>query len=146
MQIQKAAGHYLPGAIPADVDFRHFLVAPPGSTNPTRIYFAPCDGGKSVVLGQYYDLSLAGGANANNPISNEAYQIVADPALYDSFNLPYIDTTSKHPSFTGFSATQTGLPVLNVQGVSLKSRVVWRAGSRWRKLDTDTIFAATPLK
>ena len=49
-------------------------------------------------------------------------------------------------SATGFSATQTGLPVLNVQGVSLKSRVAWRAGSRWRKLDNDTILAATPLK
>ena len=146
MQMQKAAAHYLPGTVQADVDFRHYLVAPAGSSNPTRIYFAPCDGGKSVILGQYYDLSLAGTANANTPISNEVYQIVSDPALLDSFNLPYIDTQSKHPSFTGFSATQTGLAVLNVQGVSVKSRVAWRAGSRWRKLDNDTILAATPLK
>jgi len=28
----------------------------------------------------------------------------------------------------------------------VKSRAVWRAGSRWNKLDNDTIFAATPLK
>lgn len=146
MQLQKAAAHYLPGSIPADVDYRHFLVAPPASANPTRIYFARCDAGKSVVLGQYYDLSLAGTANANIPISNEVYQIVSDPSLFDSFNLPYIDTKSKHPTFTGFSATQTGLPVLNVQGVSMKSRVVWRSGSRWNKLDNDTILAATPLK
>ena len=146
MQLQKAAAHYLPGTQVADIDFRHYLVAPSGSAFPTRIYFAPCDGGKSVVLGQYYDLSLTGSSSANNPISNEVYQIVNDPGLLDSYNLPYVDTRSKHPSFTGFSATQTGLPVLNVQGVSLKSRVVWRAGSRWRKLDTDTILAATPLK
>jgi prepilin-type N-terminal cleavage/methylation domain-containing protein len=146
MQLQRASAHYLPGSVAADVDYRHFLVAPAGSTFPTRIYFAPCDAGKSVVLGQYYDLSLAGTPDANNPISNEVYQIVGDPALYDSFNLPYIDTKSKHPTFTGFSATQTGLPVLNVQGTSIKSRVAWRAGSRWRKLDNDTILADTPLK
>ena len=146
MQMQKSATHYLPGSQPSDVDYRHYLVAPVGSSFPTRIYFAPCDGGKTVVLGQYYDLSLAGTPDVNNPISNEAYQIVNDPALLDNYNLPYIDTRSKHPSYTGFSATQTGLPVLNVQGVSLKSRVVWRAGSRWRKLDNDTILAATPLK
>ncbi|MCW3095989.1 MAG: prepilin-type N-terminal cleavage/methylation domain [Chthonomonadaceae bacterium] len=146
MQVQKATTHYLPGALVTDVDFRHYFVAPAGSANPTRIYFAPCDGGKTVVLGQYYDLSLAGTSNANVPISNEAYQIVGDPALYDSFNLPYIDTKSKHPAFTGFSAIQSGLAVLNVQGVSVKSRVAWRAGSRWRKLDNDTILAATPIK
>jgi prepilin-type N-terminal cleavage/methylation domain-containing protein len=146
MQVQKGTTLYLPGSQLADVDFRHYLVAPAGSSNPTRIYFAPCDGGKTVVLGQYYDLSLAGTPDANSPISNEAYQINGDPATFDSFNLPYIDTKSKHPSYTGFSATQTGLPVLNVQGVSLKSRVAWRAGSRWRKLDNDTILAATPLK
>jgi prepilin-type N-terminal cleavage/methylation domain-containing protein len=146
MQVQKGSTHYLPATTATEVDFRHFLVAPAGSSFPTRIYFAPCDGGKTVLLGQYYDQSLVGTANENNPISNEAYQIVGDPALFDTFNLPYIDTQSKHPSFTGFSATQTGLPVLNVQGVSMKSRVVWRAGSRWHKLDTDTILAATPLK
>jgi len=146
MQVQKASTHYLPGSLPVDVDFRHYLVAPAASANPTRIYFAPCDAGKTVVLGQYYDLSLVGTANENIPISNEAYQIVGDPTLFDSFNLPYIDTKSKHPTFTGFSATQSGLPVLNVQGVSVKSRVAWRAGSRWSKLDNDTIFAATPLK
>ena len=86
MQVQKAASHYLPGSQVADIDFRHYLVAPAGSANPTRIYFAPCDAGKSVVLGQYYDLSLAGTASANTPISNEVYQIVNDPALYDSYN------------------------------------------------------------
>lgn len=146
MQVQKAAAHYLPAGTTTEIDYRHYLVAPAGSSNPTRIYFAPCDAGKSVVIGQYYDLSLAGTPAANNPISNEVYQIVGDPALYDSFNLPYIDTKSKHPTFTGFSATQTGLAVLNVQGVSVKSRIAWRDGSRWRKLDNDTILAATPSK
>ncbi len=141
MQLQKATTHYVPGVMVADVDYRHYLVAPAGSAFPTRIYFAKCDGGKTVMLGQYYDLS-----NGNTPISNESYQIISDPNQFDTFNLPYIDTKAKHPGFTGFSATQTGLPVLNVQGISVKSRVVWRAGSRWRKLDNDTILAATPLK
>jgi prepilin-type N-terminal cleavage/methylation domain-containing protein len=143
MQVQKASAHYLE-APTATTDYRHYYIGNtvPGTGIPTRIYFAPCDAGKTVVLGECF-IQVNGSPNPLR-LSNEAYQITEDrePTL----GLPYVDVKTQHPDAVGFSYTTTGRAVSNVQGGSLKSRAAWRSSQRWRKIDNDTFLLQTPIR
>lgn len=178
MQVQKAHSHYTEGADTATADtltYKDFLVGG-GASGATRIYFPRSEGGKSVVLGDYYVATNKTQAdfnkdsnnlilvtdNGNNNVycrhfASETYQIstATDPIV----NLCYIDVSVQHSEATteGWSLTRlvTGAAVQNVQGASLKSRILWRDSTkqikdgitgvvrsipRWRKLDSDTIL------
>ncbi len=138
VQVQKAAAHYREATAPGSVDFRHYFIGDGVTGKATRIYFAPCDAGKSVMLGEFYTTTRI------EPYHSMQFQISADPSLFDpDLNLPFIDIA---PSIgaTAFSAQQTGRRVNNVTGLSLKSRVAWRDAQRWRIQDTDTILVQQP--
>ncbi len=152
MQVQKAQARYTKADTPATVDYKSFYVG--GSANNVgglhRLYFPPSEAGKTVVLGEYYAVTNKMDSQ-NKPIikrfTNEAYQINDNRALFETFNgvtLTFIDLISQHAEADTdawqWTSDPTGLAVSNVQGSSLKSRVIWRSGDRWRKVDTDTFL------
>lgn len=151
MQVQKASAHYVPTRTAAAVDYRSYYVGGSSAADggqPTRIYFAPCDAGKTVVLGQYHAVDSQSKVHR---FTNEAYLINDNAALFENLNgteLTWIDIKQQH-SEAGtegwkWDPAQTGFAVRNVQGGSLKSRVVWRSSDRWRKVDNDTFLTPPP--
>ena len=150
MQVQKAAAHYKETANPANVDFRHYFIGDGTTGSATRIYFAPCDAGKSVIIGEFYILPVPALPGLNTgPYKSQTFQISENPQLFDvvpgaQAPLPYVDIASTVQGATGLSAVQTGRRVNNVQGCSVKSRVVWEDGSRWRVIDNDTVLVQSP--
>ena len=140
MQIQKATAHYREATAPTFVDFRHYYIGDGTTGGATRIYFAPCDAGKTVEIGEFYSTT------SSTPIRNQSFQITEDPTQFDttvSPPLPYIDVTSITGG-AGFSAVQTGRRVNNVQGISIKARVVWEDSLRWRHVDNDSVLIQAP--
>jgi prepilin-type N-terminal cleavage/methylation domain-containing protein len=147
VQIQKATANYLISPT-LPLNYNNFYVGGTiaGTGSPTRIYFPRCDAGKTVVLGEYYILWSDGRIDV---FRNEAFQLADDPALYDALNLPFLDVSTQHTragfTMTGFTATQTGRPVSNVQGVSMKTKVLWRNSNlRWRRVENDTLLNQQP--
>lgn len=145
MQVQKATAHYREAATPGAVDFRHYYIGDGTVGGATRIYFAPCDAGKSVILGEFYTNV------STQPNRNQTFQITEDSQLFEAVPgapspLPYIDITSTVSGAASLSATQTGRRVNNVQGCSVKSRVVWKDGLRWRRVDNDTVLVQSPAQ
>ena len=147
MQVQKATTHYIEASSAATIDVHSYWIGDgTGGSSPTRIYFPKCDAGKTVTVGEYYyNFTPGDPSDAQQPKHAESYQITNDINLLDAVGLPFIDITSQHKNATGFSATQTGRRVDNVQGVSLKSKIVWHSGQRWRHLETDTLLAPPPI-
>ncbi len=100
MQIQKATAHYKEASSPANVDFRTYYVGDGTTGSATRVYFAPCDAGKSVILGEFY-------VNGNSaPFRNQTFQITENPQQFDVVAgaqqpLPYIDITTAVSGATG---------------------------------------------
>ena len=157
MQVQKAHAHYVEALTAAAVDYKSYWVQEGG----TRIYFPRSEAGKTVVLGEYFVNTI----NGIKHFSNEAYQINDNTALFVN-GLTWIDLKSQHELeavqenwfFPNDKDSPKGESVLNVQGASLKSRIVWAGSSdktqdakgnpvfktRWRKLDTDTLLMQTP--
>ncbi len=151
MQVQKAAAHYTQTSTASDLLTKPNLFFIGDGTNgskATRLYFSPSEAGKTVTLGEYY-LSLNGNNN-NTPYTHEIYQIIDNQAQFDTLNgssLPYIDITDQHADIKSqtptFTAQVTGRAISYVQGVSLKSRVIWRSSDRWRKIDNDTVLQSS---
>ncbi len=150
MQIQKAHNRYVQADVPSTIDpgnggrpmdYRSYYVG--GSTNntgsPTRVYFPITETGKTIVLGNVYGVD--GNGNFLH-YSNDAYktQQVRGASL-GNIPLCYIDVSEKHPTFTVFNARRTGKAVDNVHGGSVTARIVWRNGTRWRKLDSETFLS-----
>ena len=93
MQIQKAAAHYRPATSPLNVDFRHYYVGNGVVGGATRIYFAQCDAGKSVIIGEFYTNGTV------SPYRNQQFQITSDSTQFDPvLNLPYIDISTVAPA------------------------------------------------
>ncbi len=142
-QLQKATAHYRQTVLPTGVDFRHYFVGTTSVGGTTRVYFAPCDAGKSIIIGEFYT-----SGHPTPPIwRNQIFQITADPqqfAVVGGQRLPFIDVTTIDPLATGIDPTTTGRRLNNVLGCSVKSRVIWQDGSRWRKIDNDSILVQAP--
>ena len=150
MQLQKAAAHYDEAPNQAGVSYHTFFVSPTGVATSTRIYFAKCDIGKTVIVGRF---TVDEGGNTNT-YTNETYQIHEADTIADPVGRPYIDVKEQHPNATQFNISLTGRAVENVQGGSIKSRVIWNNGAqrytdqnnnsrlntRWRKVDNDTFL------
>ncbi len=140
MQVLKASAHYREATTPTNVDFRHYYIGDGTTGGVSRIYFAPCDAGKTVEIGEFYAVGNS------QPFRNQSYQITSDSAQFDSSvspALPYIDVSSTTGG-AGFSAAQTGRRVSNVQGLSVKSRVIWEDTKRWRHSDNDSVLIQAP--
>lgn len=153
VQVQKAAAHYVESSLPSGVDYMHYYIGDGTTGVATRIYFAPCDAGKTVVIGQFYATPLPNKTlqSSNGQYRDQTLQITSNPAQFDqvpgaSAPLPYVDVIQIDPSIGGFSAAQTGLRVDNVQGSSIKARAIWLDNQRWRKLDNDSFMVQKPLQ
>jgi prepilin-type N-terminal cleavage/methylation domain-containing protein len=151
MQVQKAHSRYTQALDVNSLDYRSYYAGGGNSGgSPTRIYFSPGESGKTVVLGEYYVTATVNGQPVVKRFTNEAFQITDNPALSDLNGLPFVDLTTAHPEAAPpnenwtLTAAQTGQAVGNVQGASLKSRVIWRSSGRWRKVDNDTFLVPTP--
>ena len=149
IQLQKANAHYRPADSQATANtiYNNYYVGP----NATRIYFAPCELGKTVSLGILNYVDKAGN---NQHSSGETYQIINTGSTQ-----PYIDITARHTDAASFAdptkdPTKGLIPVENVTGVSMKARVIWLRSVQvtpnanppvapvyhWRKVDNDTIL------
>ncbi|HZT43011.1 MAG TPA: prepilin-type N-terminal cleavage/methylation domain-containing protein [Chthonomonadaceae bacterium] len=139
MQVQKASALYSQATAPP-LGYNNYYIGGTDSAQDGlawRLYFPPCDLGKTVVLGKY----TINTSNSNQPIetfTGEQFQITNDAP--DTLNLPHIDVKTAHPEAISFNDDPRAQAVSNVQGISLKSRVIWVSSSRWRKLDTDTLL------
>jgi prepilin-type N-terminal cleavage/methylation domain-containing protein len=151
MQVQKANAHYTQAATPGTVDYKSFYVGFSDAAQDgiqTRIYFPLCEAGKTVVLGEFFVTTNLAAPNNRLRFANETYQINADSAQFTRFGntvLTWIDLKSQHdPDASGqawsWDYTQTGRAVNNVRGASLRSRVIWKSATRWRKVDNDTFL------
>lgn len=90
---------------------------------PTRIYFAPSEVGKKVVIGEIWYLD---GTNRVQSLFDQEFQIVNEPG--NRFALPFIDITSKAPDATGFDYSN-GYAVRRISGASVSVRVLWNPES-----------------
>ena len=138
--------------------------AVPGDTESlTRIYFPRSEAGKSVSIGDYH-VVLAGN-NRLKRFNSEVYRITADSRDFKMivykgirYYLPYIDLRDQHPEAVSegwaLSTEETGVAANSVQGMSLKSRVLWLDSTspstdssgnpvilkRWRSVSSDTLI------
>ncbi len=150
MQVQKAYAKYSAVTTSASVDYKSYFAPTTGS----RVYFAISETGKSVLLGEYYVKTTGGEVKHFN---NETYQLSPDKTQYEN-GLPYLDLKDLHPEAGSegwsFNSDVTGRALSNVQGLSLKSRVIWLDSSstikdsagnsvllnHWKHNDTDTLL------
>lgn len=159
LQIQKAAASYTP-LTDAAPNFSQYFVG--GSNNvgvPTRLYFPLSEAGKTIVIREYWYRDNGGQVHR---IANESFRVNSNRTLFETLalgggNVPltWIDiaTPDKHPDAVAWDYTGAGYAATGVQGVSFRSRVLWRDGStvtatgngndvrtRWRRVDLDTVL------
>lgn len=167
LQIQKASSSYrrhvaAAAGDDANVGFSEFYLG--GGSNggsPTRIYFPLIDAGKTIAIREYWYQD--GNGNAVR-VNNETFQINANRAFFETFDvngvprtLTWIDIREKHPDAVSWDPIPAGQPVIGVQGVSFKARVLWTDGgtveqtpggpearTRWKKVDLDTFLTRSP--
>ena len=120
-----------------------------------RIYFPLSDMGKSVTIGSVNYQDNTPGQNPQH-ISGKNYQISSNPGTFDGVQLPYVTIADDFGQFADPAKTGT-MAVDNIQGISMKSRVIWLRSVQmsnettpptptyhWRKLDNDTILTPNP--
>jgi len=164
MQVQKAYTTYNPvsdvAQLIASGNEGGFCFAGTGGVGDAlRIYFPRSEAGKSVVIGDYHVVTNQSGASRLKHFNSETYRISPDATAFDAtLGLPFIDIRDQHPEAVSeawaFSTEESGQAVANVQGASLKSRVLWLDSStaskdaagnnvilhRWRRVDSDTLI------
>jgi hypothetical protein len=155
MQVQQASAQYLPVSDPACLDYESFYVgggAAGGAAN--KLYFDVSQAGKTINIGEYYTGPTTSPADRH---TNMTYKIsdVSDPNGLES--IPGKGTYVWVQLSGNLTSAATGRAVNNVQGASLKSRVIWIGSTevnnggtpnpvilkRWRKVDNDTVLQAT---
>jgi len=130
----------------------------------TLLYFPLSEAGKSFIV---RDLYYKDGNNNTQHVSNETFRINDSPSQYVNFtvngaSVPYtfIDLKTNHPDAVSWDATATGNAISGIQGISIRTRVVWSNGStinqdstgtsiprtRYRKVDLNTILTRTTGK
>jgi hypothetical protein len=159
LQIQKASASYRQTlGLPS---FAEFYIGGTGGVtggNPTRIYFPLSEAGKTVSIREYWYRN----ANGTARIANETYRINSNRTQFQTLQLggaqqvcTWIDiaASDKHPDAVSFDASSTGYAALGVQGISFRTRVLWKTGgtvsqtangnvisTRWRHADLDTVL------
>ena len=149
VMVQKPSAHYSEVLDPMQVNYKTFYVGTDqGSAGEsTRIYFAPCDAGKTILLGKLW---IVDGAGNISSISNEAYKIGDNVGSFENVGasqpLPYVDITTRHggSKIVADASAPSGRAVENVQGASIRARVAWMSAGRWRTVDSETILTQTP--
>jgi hypothetical protein len=160
LQIQKASASYR--QILGLPSYAEFYIGGTGTVTggaATRIYFPLSEAGKTVSIREYWYRN-SGGTTVR--VANETFRINANRTQFQTLQngaatqaCTWIDiaASDKHPDAVSFDASSTGYAVLGVQGISFRSRVLWKSGStvtntangnvvntRWRHSDLDTIL------
>lgn len=164
LQLQKAAGLYNRVNSAALGFASYWLGDGTNGSMTTRVYFPRSEAGKTVNVREVWYLDSGG---VSHRLANKTYRIKSSPAEFQSigpYQLTYVDIADDFAAGdplrpANFDYQSTGQPLLGVQGVSLRSRVIWRNGgavnqsggdnvfsSRWRKVDVDTIMGRTPAQ
>jgi hypothetical protein len=164
LMVQKACGLYNRVNTPAVGYCSYWLGDGNNGSYSTRVYFPRSEAGKTVTVREiwYKDAS-----NVTHKLTNKTYRIESNPAQFQAvgaYQLTYFDIAAEFAPGdpvmpAAFDYASTGQPLLGVQGVSLRTRVIWRNGgsvsqqgganlfpSRWRKVDVDTILARSPVQ
>jgi len=163
LQIQKACSSYRRHVAAAQGDdanvglCEYYLGGGVNGGSSTRIYFPLIDAGKSVAIREFWYRD----ANNNSiRVANETFRINSNRALFETFTvnnaprtLTWIDIKEKYSDAVAWDAIPAGQPVVGVQGVSFKARVLWTDGStieqtpngqeartRWKRVDLDTFL------
>lgn len=160
LQLQKACAryrqHYANDAKPG---FSEFYIGGwnGGGGTPTKVYFPLSEAGKTVAFREYWYRTNAGQVAR---AANETFRVNANRTQFENVNgqpLTWIDITTTHGSppdqAVGFDTSNSGYAVLGLQGLSFRTRVLWKNGSavtatsngniissRWRHADLDTIL------
>lgn len=148
MQVQKANTHYILSQTD-QLGYNNFYVGATDATSGgqlTRIYFPLCEAGKTVIIGEYVVSTSASDPTQYERITNEQFKINDDPSQFEKLGnnqlLTWIDVSLTHPEAISFNDDPTGQAVSNMQGISLRSRALWKSSQRWRRVDTDTLLVA----
>jgi hypothetical protein len=162
--VQKACGLYSRVNSPSVGYCTFWLGDGNNASSTTRVYFPRSEAGKTLTVREIWYLDSA---NVAHKITNKSYRVESNPAVFQTvgpYQLTYIDIASEFDLSdperpVAFDYASTGQPLLGVQGVSLRSRVIWRNGgtntqtggtnaftSRWRKVDIDTILTRAPAQ
>lgn len=156
LQIQKAAGTYRETGAPQPSYNEYFIGDGNNGTSLTRIYFPASEAGKTISLREFW---YNDGTN-NLRVGNESYHLNADRTQFLNIAgrlLTWLDIHDKHTDATRLDKTSAGYAVLGVQGLSFRTRVLWRNGSqvtetangnvvrsRWRKSELESILTRSP--
>jgi type II secretory pathway pseudopilin PulG len=120
----------------------------------TRMYLPLSEAGKTISIRELWYTDTGGNKVR---VANESYRINAVRGNFETLTtqpLTWIDVKDKHPDAAAWDDVDTGQAVTGVQGISFRSRVLWRNGTtssqdtsgnnafrtRWRKVDVDTIL------
>ena len=148
MQLLKANSRYVTADVPGNIQYDSYYVGGSDAGNdglPTRIYFPLCEAGKTVVVSEYYVLDSPGVVKR---YTNESFRINNEPGLFETIGgktVTWIDFSTKHPG-SRFDATTNGRAVGDIRGGSVRSRVIWKDSSRWRKSDTELLITQPALQ
>jgi type II secretory pathway pseudopilin PulG len=134
--------------------YNEFYVIPPATQASTRVYFAPSEAGKTVAV---REIRYTDATGQSRRLSNVSFRINADRGLFEtlgSARLTWFDIKEKDAGAATLDEATTGQAVNGVQGLSFRTRVLWRNGTsvsqdstgnnvyntRWRKVDVDNIL------
>jgi hypothetical protein len=160
--VQKAAGIYNRVNTAALGYASYWLGDTSNGSFATRVYFPRSEAGKTITVREIWYLDAN---NVVHKLTNKTYRIESNPSAFQSigpYQLTYLDIATEFDPAdpakpVAFDYKSTGQPLIGVQGVSLRARVLWRNTSsvsqsggenvfagRWRKVDIDTILARAP--
>jgi type II secretory pathway pseudopilin PulG len=166
VQVQKALANYRRGytARPSFGQFTLDTVTLVDGDHP-RIYFTLSEAGKTVLIREMHYLSYDSttGTTTVRRASNETYRINDQRSAFENRGgvlVTYVDLRDRHSSATdlavGWPAPGLVQPVVGVQGLSFRARVIWQSGARvnetgggnevrtrYRKLEMNTVLTRT---
>jgi hypothetical protein len=122
---------------PASVDYRTYTAHSTDGVLTGVLSFAPCDAGKTVSI----DYAYMDANNIEHKVVGECHQISEAETTLGGAGIPACNITLDFKDTQKFGVDAAGnkmTRIYNVVGVSLKVRVLWREGKRWRYVDKDT--------
>ncbi len=156
LAVQKATASYR-RRLNAALGYNEFYLG--GGTdggNATRLYLPISEAGFTVSVRELWYTDTAGKLKR---VANETYRINQNRLQFEDLGggpLSWIDLKEKHPDAAAWPLSEPVVPAFGVQGVSLRSRLIWNDGAsveqsagntarvRWRKVDLDTFLTRKP--
>ena len=145
--VQKAPRTYTLITTPSPTDFANSALARTPNlyyvpATGTRVYFPPCDAGKTVELDNITYTTGTGATQVQHqvPLASGAISLAKDGTGYYSVDLGYLGTNT----ISQIDAkTLANLKVGGARGVSVQAVVIWHERNVWRTRTTDTLLTQT---